>query len=86
MSYDINQPGGSAFPIIPPLDTDGGSASGYPFPTSGMSLRDYFAAHVLGSIVALNWNDDTSTLQIASFSYACADAMLEAREKPRADR
>ncbi len=34
-----------AFPVIPPCDMEGASASGYPYPDSGMSLRDYMAVH-----------------------------------------
>lgn len=38
--------GGPAFPVIPPLTADG-SASGYPYPGEGMTLRDYFAAKAM---------------------------------------
>lgn len=42
----MNNDGGSAFPVCPPLDGSGsGSAGGYPFPEGGMSLRDYMAIH-----------------------------------------
>ena len=36
-----------AFPNHPPLDPGGGSASGYPFPDAGMTLRAYIATHAL---------------------------------------
>jgi hypothetical protein len=37
--------GGPAFPFAPPCDQYGALPTGYPFPDTGMSLRNYFAAH-----------------------------------------
>ena len=45
----------------------------------GMSLRDYFAAKAMQSLVAL---DRTAATMTAEDAYAMADAMLAARAKP----
>jgi len=50
--------------------------------TPGMTLRDYFAAKAMQSLVA-NPNDHQhmTKAQVAEWSYAMADAMIEARAK-----
>ena len=57
-------------------------------PFGGMSLRDYFAAQVVGAVVRIvsagqhGPAGETSSLKfIASTAYDIADAMLEHREK-----
>jgi len=48
--------------------------------TSGMTLRDYFAAKAMQTI--LGWDDDHANWRTyAEYAYQMADAMLEAREK-----
>lgn len=70
--------GGPAFPIIPPIDKDGYSASGYPYPSDGISKRDWFAG------IALPWclqefaGNAEDQRQPAEAAYQIADAMLEA--------
>jgi hypothetical protein len=44
--------------------------------SSGMDLRDYFAAEVLSCITI----DETNIHSSADFCYAVADAMMESRE------
>ena len=44
----------------------------------GMTLRDYFAARVMQSIIAMEGADPATA---AGSAYTCADAMLKAREK-----
>ena len=78
--------GGPAFPNHPPLDPEGGSASGYPFPAEGMTLRDYFAAQALqGLIVADNFyagmGEPSRFKQAAEGAYAFAEAMLRKRDQ-----
>jgi hypothetical protein len=46
--------------------------------TYGMTLRDYFAAKAMQSVIARG--DDTNRPGMAEWSYAMADAMLKARE------
>ena len=58
--------GGAAFPLKEPLTSD----------SLGMSLRDYFAAKAMQSLVALN---RTAVTRTAEDAYAIADAMLAAR-------
>ena len=61
---DINT-GGSAFPR--PGDFN---------PQMGMTLRDYFAAKAMQSLLPnYGWNDET----LAKMSYEVADAMIKAR-------
>ncbi|GGE18432.1 hypothetical protein GCM10011390_42020 [Aureimonas endophytica] len=87
--------GGAAFPVIPPQDENGiGSASGYPFPESGMSLRDWFAGQAMASrIIALGdhaHSSDKARLackaETASRAYEMADAMLAARSSKQEER
>ena len=61
--------GGSAFPLSGPLKTSD---------NLGMTLRDYFAAKAMQSLVAL---DRTAATMTAEDAYAMADAMLAARDK-----
>jgi hypothetical protein len=76
MSRTIPPNGGPAFPCG--ADTPGS--------TDGMSLRDYFAARAMQSLVVeLGRRADDSVpedapLTIANVAYAIADAMLKARE------
>jgi hypothetical protein len=90
MANPIND-GGPAFPVIPPQDEHGiGSAPGYPFPDTGMSLRDWFAGQVMPVVIAatsagqhspeFRHDDISAVLPMARDAYALADAMLTARE------
>jgi hypothetical protein len=76
--------GGSAFPIMPPNDPYGHrQAGGYPYPETGMSLRDWFAGQVASGMAAFSGTAGVSygPKEIAGRSYEVADAMIEAREK-----
>lgn len=60
------------------MGSDGGPA----FPnehTSGMSLRDYFAAKAMQGI--LSTNKEAEAINLAENAYFMADAMLKEREK-----
>jgi hypothetical protein len=62
--------GGQAFPTYHEFD-----------PHRGMTLRDYFAAKAMSSMLSQapdDWHEDINDLAIAS--YEVADAMLEARK------
>lgn len=87
--------GGAAFPVLPPCGMDGSSASGYPYPEAGMSLRDYFAAkamqmemksarklYVSGALDADEWRQ--VQVWVADYAYEMADEMLRARGAVRA--
>jgi hypothetical protein len=69
--------GGPAFP-----KTEYYSDTDIPFnQTSGMSLRDYFAAAAMqGMISSANEDFDDSSDECARKAYKYADAMLEARK------
>ena len=71
--------GGPAFPCMPPQDTAAGVAVGYPFPDSGMTLRDYFAAKAMAAMSSGTWFDSNERPEIARRAYALADDMLAAR-------
>lgn len=90
MSDAINiDDGGAAYPIIPPLDQDGMSASGYPYPANGLTKRDYFAAAALAGLLA-SPNDSlyryvietakatSPAPTVAGLAYELADAMIAA--------
>lgn len=69
--------GGPAFPIPHESEVP---------PSSGMSLRDWFAGQAMNAVcvgLGADLGDDRRQL-LAFISYACADAMLAERmEKPR---
>jgi hypothetical protein len=69
--------GGTAFPVIPPVDETGRTAVGYPYPDPGMSLRDWFAGQAL-HIPELRGE---TPQRVADWAYSLADAMLAEREK-----
>lgn len=77
--------GGSAFPIVPPIDSDGRTPTGYPFPDSGMTLRQWYAGNALvGLVVAaeLDAQEDVAARYVntreglAKRAFAFADAMI----------
>lgn len=47
----------------------------------GMTLRDYFAAHVMQGLIAVDRVDPEHWKTAAHTAYVAADYMLEAREK-----
>lgn len=67
--------GGPAFPLIA-VDKDIIAAT-----HSGMSLRDYLAAHALPCLIAADTHHDVSTEEHARDAYILADAMLKERLK-----
>ena len=78
--------GGPAFPV--PHSIDGNWVSEPRDKYSGMSLRDYFAAHSLAGLLVRNWTDmatgkvpDNVQELWAAGAYAVADAMLKERNK-----
>jgi len=65
------QTGGPAFPFID-------SAS--PLEHSGMTLRDYFAAKAMNSLISdPDWRSDMVWHETAYAAYQMADAMIKAR-------
>ena len=66
-----------AFPCLPPLGPDGTSAAGYPFVSSGISIRDYFAAKALQGMLACPVQPQSGPDMYARDAYALADAMLK---------
>lgn len=68
--------GGSAFPTT--QYANGISPSGH---DGGMTLRDYFAAKAMGSLISdPDWRSDMVWHETAFAAYQMADAMLEARK------
>ena len=85
---DDRDTGGAAFPVLPPCDMEGVSASGYPYPEAGMSLRDYFAAKAMQAALVnarlpgvAQREPETMELvsELSACCYVIADAMLKAR-------
>lgn len=80
--------GGSAFPMLPPVEPD--RYSGWPA-SPGMSLRDYFAGQALTTAFGI-WHEgyaggagfpldgENGAQCIAETAYQIADAMIAARE------
>lgn len=75
-----NNNGGPAFPCDHLVDDDGVSLS------AGMTLRDYFAAKAMQSIIdQKDAHDGRECASAAWMAYRMADAMLAAREKGGAE-
>lgn len=74
--------GGPAFPVNT-QPGDGGVIAGYP--EFGMTLRDYFAAKALETVVAYPQEDTQhwTPENFAAHAYEVADAMLRARDAKR---
>lgn len=81
--------GGPAFPCMPPQDMASGSATGYPYPDPGMTLRDYFAAKAMQTLIACVWErcgdcnhfiDSDRRVSLHLRAYEHADTMLKARQ------
>lgn len=72
--------GGAAYPTM----FEGGSNSGEsPYFEKGMTLRDWFAGNVVGSMFSLVQgakDEDEAAMMCARMAYKTADAMLEARK------
>ena len=47
----------------------------------GMTLRDYFAAHIAGHLSASPLRQENTLMDDAAYAYRLADAMLAARGK-----
>lgn len=77
--------GGPAFPDWPESAFPSTFQSISPEPHQvhrwGMTLRDYFAAKAMQSLLAQNLGGAIRDEMLADFSYAMADAMLKAREQ-----
>lgn len=72
--------GGSAFPLNPEVNF---SHKGEVYPdASGMSVRDFFAAHIAAGMAAFSGTAGVSygPDSIAGRSYEVADALIKARE------
>ncbi|NTE87245.1 hypothetical protein [Agrobacterium rubi] len=73
--------GGSAFPLIPPVDETGRAAVGYPYPEPGMTLRDYFAIHADWEDVRHYSTDGNGrNMSRVGARYKYADCMIAARK------
>ena len=66
--------GGPAFPFVCDADFDYGTS---------MTLRDYFAAKAMQAMLSKDpeYHQRYEFIDLAYFSYQCADAMLKAREQ-----
>ena len=72
-----NNTGGPAFPGVDYLSQHGKKNP------EGMTLRDYFAAKAMQSIITREGEDALVVEDIAFTAYQYADAMLKAREEPK---
>ena len=72
--------GGRAFPVDSVVERDEkGHLHGFEISSGGMTLRDYFAAKAMQGELS-SGDASHSLVNIATRSYAIADAMLRARE------
>ena len=71
--------GGPAFPHT--VEYKGADCGGV-VPHGGMSLRDYFAGKAMQAILSEDpdYHQKYEFIDLADFSYQCADAMLKARQ------
>ena len=65
----------------PAFPNEGFNGWGEPF--KGMTLRDYFAAKAMQAILSEDpeYHQKYQFIDLAHFSYKCADAMLKEREE-----
>jgi hypothetical protein len=70
--------GGSAFPQVISDYDDSTHEYMNVHSVGGMTLRDYFAAKAITTLVAFS-NDKTYEAEVAETAYRYADAMLKAR-------
>jgi hypothetical protein len=70
--------GGPAFPVSHDMALVAGLQNAY-----GMTLRDYFAAKAMQAILSEDpeYHQKYQFIDLAHFSYKCADAMLKEREE-----
>ena len=75
---DLNDHGGPAFPVLVPENVEG-------FMSLGMSLRDYFAAKAISTMIHMCEDRDGGwdPVAVAVGCYAVADAMLKVRGEDR---
>jgi hypothetical protein len=77
--------GGAAFPSLETFQKFDEEKGRYVDSTSGMTLRDYFAAAAMQGIIAAptdtGLNKDSHPEEIAVVAFHIADAMLEARKQ-----
>ncbi|SHL41181.1 hypothetical protein SAMN05216428_102319 [Nitrosospira sp. Nsp11] len=81
MSIENN--GGAAFPGMEEVGNSGDYTTAY---NPGMTLRDYFAAKAMQTLLAASFGDRSITFAdkleaVAVDAYRQADALLEARKK-----
>ena len=70
--------GGTAFPFS--FENVEGGRYAKSITSGGMSLRDYFAAKALQSLVESGFDDKADFPDVAERAYVYADAMLKARK------
>ncbi|WP_313242947.1 hypothetical protein [Stutzerimonas nitrititolerans] len=73
--------GGPAFPSEGGHKFVSGNEIRRTLPSSGMDLRDYFAAKAMQGWTANPLPNDSSIQEVAEWAYRQADAMLAARTK-----
>lgn len=77
--------GGPAFPVLPPIGPDNQEPPGFPYPSDGMSLRDWLAGQALAGILQglMKGIRPEDVPRMAADCYGIADAMLAERAKAR---
>ncbi|RMI00497.1 hypothetical protein [Stutzerimonas nitrititolerans] len=76
-----SETGGPAFPCEGGNKFISGNEIRRTLPSSGMDLRDYFAAKAMQGWTANPLPNDSSIQEVAEWAYRQADAMLAARTK-----
>jgi len=74
-----NETGGNAYPQNTVYIAANGAVA-QSGPQGGMTLRDYFAAQMLASVMSATSRSIPDPKMIATACYKVADAMLEARK------
>ena len=77
--------GGPAFPMAVAAKPDGDTVSSHSYGV-GMSLRDWFASHVLAGMLAKPSNADGMHDSYAEDAYRYADEMIRARVIPHSTK
>lgn len=65
--------GGAAFPVMPPMDTNGNIPSGFPWPEHGMTRRYWTAVHIMQSLRVGGHGEAALMVKVA---YEIADELM----------
>lgn len=73
-----------AYPVLPPVCSDGNSPAGYPYPDAGMTLLDHFAGQAMAAQIAASSGAEVrwpEPRRVAKAAYDYAIALIEEKHR-----